>query len=394
MAKLTARSVASLKKAGMHGDGDGLYLAVSQAGAKSWILRVRIKGETRRREIGLGTASLLSLADARKKSQALRAEAKEGRNPIGLRDKRNYTFKCAAIELHRSLAQTFKSGKHGALWIASLENHVFPAIGEREIESIRRDDLLSILTPLWTEKHDTARRIKQRIGNVFDWAIGAGHYAGSNPVDGPLNKALPRSRQKAKHHNALPWRDVPTFMGELSGREAIAARCLELIILTATRSNEARGARWSEINLGNAVWTIPADRMKMGETHRIPLSERAVRLLKQVEGLHADLVFPSPQTVSKADAKPLSVNAFRPLFARMGREGTTAHGFRSSFRDWAAESARADREVAEAALAHKVGGVEGAYFRSDLFDRRRDLMEAWGRYIAGEMGTVVKMVRA
>lgn len=394
MAKLTARSVGSMKTPGMHGDGDGLYLNVKASGAKSWILRVRIAGEQKRREVGLGALTTLSLAGARLKSATLRAEAKAGRNPIAQRDHRKMTFEDAARAYFAIVAPTFKNSTHCANWIATLENHAFPKIGQNELSTIRRSDVLEILSPIWTDRHETGRRVKQRIATVFDWSIGAGHMDTANPVDSALQKSLPKVRVKVKHHAAVPWRDLPDFMQALSEREAIAARCLQFIALTATRSGEARGALWSELDLKRAVWIIPADRMKMAEDHRIPLCEAALHLLEGVIGLDDDLVFPSPTRRPDGVARILSVNAFRPLFERMELTGITAHGLRSTFRDWAAESARADRSVAEAALAHKVQGVEAAYFRSDLFDRRKELMDAWGRYCTGASGEVVEMVRA
>ena len=393
MGKLSAKAVNAIKGAGMHGDGLGLYLHVSKGGAKSWILHVRVKGETKRREIGLGAVSEISLAQAREKARELRAVARSGQNPVAYRDRNHLTFENVATELHKSLTPTFRNDKHAAQWLSSLKNHAFKHIGKRRIDDIRRDDVLAVLAPIWTEKHPTAKRLKQRIEAVFDWAIGKGYHPGPNPVDGALRRALGKGARKPTHHAALPWRRIPEFMEQLSEREAIAARCLEFIILTATRSGEARGATWAEIDLGNRIWIIPAARMKAEVEHRVPLSDAAVATLEAVKGLDPIYAFPSPQRPG-AEGKPLSINAFRPLLARMGLEGLTVHGFRSTFRDWAAESAHADRAVAEAALAHQVVGVEGAYFRSDLFERRRDLMDVWGRYASGAIGEIVQLVRA
>ena len=390
MSKLNAKLVASIKAAGMHGDGQGLYLHVSSTGAKSWILRATIKGEKKRREIGLGALVDVSLAEARTKARVLRSEARAGRNPIAYRDKDRLTFDVVAEQYHASLAPTFRSDKHAAQWLSSMKGVDLEKLRSRKIDSIGRDDILSVLLPIWTKKHPTAKRIKQRIESIFDWAIGKGQHPGPNPVDGVLKRALPPVKAKPKHHHALPWCQVPQFITQLGEREAIAARCLELVILTAVRSGEARGATWGEFNIENKIWIIPAERMKAEHEHRVPLSDAALSILGGVRGLDAEIVFPSP----KLGSKPLSVNAFRPLLARMGREGLTVHGFRSTFRDWAAESAHADRAVAEAALAHRVAGVEGAYFRSDLFERRRELMDAWGRYVNGTAGDVVELVRA
>ncbi len=394
MVKLNAKKVQSLKEPGMYGDGLGLYLNIAKAGSKSWILRVTVKGQTRRREIGLGSLDLLSLADARLKAHDLRAEAKAGRDPIAVRDHREITFEDAARQLHKSLAPTFRSDKHKAQWLTGLANHAFAKIGGRNIADVQRHDVFEVLNPIWVGMHPTAKRLRQRMEAVFDYAIGNGWRETANPVDGALRRALPKGKHKPTHHVALAWRDVPDFMADLADREAIAAACLRFVILTAARSGEARMATWQEVDLENRTWTIPASRMKADEEHRVPLSAEAVIILQGIQGLDTTLVFPSPQASARGQGKPLSVNAFRPLFKRMKREGLTAHGFRSSFRDWCAEKAQADRQLAEAALAHQVGGVEGAYFRSDLFERRRTLMNAWSRYATGQSGDVVELIRA
>ena len=277
--------------------------------------------------------------------------------------------------------------------MAALKLYVFPHFGSRPIETIGTADVLRVLAPIWTEKHDTARRVKQRLAAVFDWAKGAGHYPHENPVNG-LNKALPAVKHRAEHMSALPWKELPGFVRMLREREGISARALEFIILTAARSGEARGARWSEIQ--GDVWTVPASRMKGGIAHRVPLSPEALAILNRVRDLDSDLVFPSPSRGAGNTARQQSDTVFKALMKRMGRDdGITTHGFRSTFRDWCGESARVDREVAEAALAHTVGNkVERAYARSDLFDRRRTLMDSWGRFVAGQVGEVVQMVRA
>jgi integrase len=385
MAGLNVKRVEALKEPGMHGDGDGLYLRISPSGTKSWIPRVRIAGETARREIGLGSVATLSLAEARDKARELRKEAKEGRNPIKRRDKRALTFKEAATEAHGQVAPTFKNPKHAALWLSSLDLHVFPHIGDKPIEGLGRADVVTALEGIWLKTPDTARRVKQRIATVFDWAIGRGHYSGANPVDKALMKSLPKSKRSTEHMAAMPWKELPAFYGELCDREATAAMCLRFLILTATRSGEARGARWSEIDLKAGVWTIPADRIKMERPHSIPLSKEALAIAHRVRGLDSVLLFPSPQKAGAGKGKELSVNCFRPLYERMGRAGFVTHGFRSTFTDWANESARAQFEVSQACLAHQVGNaVERAYARSDLFDRRRELMGAWSAFVCGK----------
>ncbi|MBF9057715.1 integrase arm-type DNA-binding domain-containing protein [Rhodobacterales bacterium HKCCSP123] len=391
MGKLTKREVDSLRTPGMHGDGDGLYLNVSQAGSKSWVLRTRIKGESARREFGLGSVDHVPLAEAREKARELRAEARRGKNPKAKRDAKPVTFEDAARKVHANLLPTFRSEKHGEVWLASLERHAFPRLGSQPIETIGMTDVLAVLSCIWTAKHDTARRIKQRIGTIFDWAKGAGHYLHENPVAG-IEKSLPKVKHRAQHMASLPWQELPAFMSDLSEREGVSARTLEFVILTGVRSGEARGARWSEIEDG--VWTIPAERMKMHRAHRVPLSAEALAVLEQVRGLDAELVFPSVSRGRDGKAREQSVNVFKALFGRMGRESITAHGFRSTFRDWATLQAKAPWEVAEAALAHEFKRVERAYIRDDLLEPRSALMDAWGRYATGKTGNVVEMVRA
>ena len=270
-----------------------------------------------------------------------------------------------------------------------MELHVLPKLGNRALQSINSGDVLDVLAPIWAEKHDTARRLKQRISGVFDWAKGAGHYEGDNPA-AVVGKSLPRVKQRAQHMASLPWQDLPAFLADLRQREGVSARALEFIILTAGRSGEIRGARWEEMD--GACWTVPADRMKSGLEHRVPLCDRALEILEAVKGLDRDLCFPSPSLGRDGKARAQSDTVFKALMGRMGVEGITTHGFRATFRDWCAESALAPREVAEAALSHATGNkVEQAYARSDLFDRRAKLMDAWGRYCCGEAGQVVRL---
>ncbi|MFN3263219.1 MAG: tyrosine-type recombinase/integrase [Pikeienuella sp.] len=382
MTKLTAAKVRALESPGMYGDGGGLYLCVGSGDARSWILRTMVHGK--RRELGIGSASLIPLAEAREAAQALRKVARQGGDPDTVRKRESLTFEAAAKRVHANLLPTFRNAKTGENWLASMENHVFPIIGARPIHTLGPADVLKVLTPLWTETHETARRLKQRIASVFDWAKGAGQYPDENPVNG-LKKALPQVKTRAEHRAAMDWRDLPAFMAELRERDGVSARTLEFLILTGLRSAEVRGARWCEIKDG--VWTVPGERMKRGLPHRVPLSKPALTALEAVKGLDEDLIFPSVQEAARGKAKVQSVNVFSALFKRMGREGFTTHGFRSTFRDWCSESAKAPREVAEAALAHATGdAVERAYARSDLFERRRALMDAWGRYATGARG--------
>ncbi|MAM63853.1 MAG: integrase [Maritimibacter sp.] len=384
MGKLTVRKVESLRDPGMYGDGEGLYLRVGPTGSKSWILRTRINGRFTkggsplRWEGGIGSLAMVSLAEARDKARELRKVAREGGDPRTVRDDDALTFEEAARTLYRSLEPSWKNEKHAKTWIASLEKYVFPEIGATPIEEIASGDILPLLSPIWVEKNETAKRVKQRVSAVFDWAKGAGHFAHENPVNG-LSKALPSVRRKANHMPAMKHKDVPAFMAALDEREGTSARTLQFIILTAVRSGEARGAQWSEIE--GDVWNVPAERMKLGVPHSVPLSKQALAVLEKVRGLDDEWVFPSTVPNKDGSQRPQSVMVFKGLMKRMGVQGITVHGFRSTFRDWAGEVARADWEVAEAALAHAVGSdVARSYARSDLFQRRRELMDAWGGY--------------
>ncbi len=390
MPKLTVKRVDAIKDPGMHGDGAGLYLRVGPTGAKSWILRTTVHGK--RRELGLGATSLVSLSEARELAHEYRKVARTGGDPDTVRKQESITFEEAARRVHAQLLPTWRNRKHAETWLATVENYANPKFGRRPLHTIGTADILSVLSPIWTERHETAKRLRQRLSTIFDWAKGAGHYPHENPVSG-IKKALPAVKRRPVHMPALPWQEVPCFMADLRLRSGVSARTLEFIILTAARSGEARGARWSEIT--NYEWLVPAERMKRGLPHRVPLSTEALAVLDQVRGLDEDLVFPSARRGQRGQARPQSVMVFKALLKRMQIDGFTVHGFRSTFRDWCSEIAHADREVAEAALSHATGsGVERSYARSDLFERRRALMDAWGRFVADQTGDVVEMVRA
>ena len=392
MANLTARKVEAVKEQGMYGDGDGLYLRVGPTGSKSWILRTVVFGH--RRELGIGGVGLVSLAEARDLARKYRKVAREGGDPDTLRKRESLTFEEAAKRVHAQLLPTWKNKKHSADWISSVEMYAYPVIGKRPISTVGTSDVLKILSPIWTEKNETASRLKQRIAAVFDWAKAGGHYLGENPVSS-LKKALPMVKASGNHMEALPWPDLPAFSAELALRDSVSARTLEFIILTASRSGEARGARWSEIDMSAKLWVVPRERMKRNVEHRVPLTDEALSVLTKMRGLDPVLVFPSQQQGAGGEGKEQSNMVFKALYTRMGRSGFTTHGFRSSFRDWCSESAHVEREIAEAALSHSTGNaVERAYARSDLIDRRRKLMDLWGQYVSGRSGTVVQLVRA
>ena len=397
MAKLSVTKIKNLKEPQMYADGGGLYLNVSKSGTKSWIFRGTVKGLTTstgtplRIEKGLGSVADVTLADARKKAAVFHEMVRGGFNPVDAEKKEALTFRKAAQRVHSNLSPTWRNKKHTETWLATVENYACAKFGNKPIEQVNSADILKVLSPIWIEKHETAKRLKQRLSAIFDWAKVAGHYPHDNPVNG-IKISLPVVKRQARHMAAMPWQDIPMLMAELGRRDGVSARTVEFIILTATRSGEARGARWSELD-GN-VWTIPGDRMKRGVPHRVPLSAEAMEVLDRVRNLDADLMFPSVQRAKDGAAREQSVMVFKALYGRMGLEGFTTHGFRSSFRDWCSESARADWEVAEIALSHAVGNeVERAYARSDLLERRQTLMNAWGQYATGKSGEVVRMVR-
>ena len=374
MPKLTARKVETLRASGHHVDGDGLALVIGKRGGKSWVLRTVVRGK--RRDIGLGGVSYVSLAEAREEARKMRKIAREGGDPIAAR-KANAacpTFEEAARRVHKEqIVGQAKNEKHRAQWINTLRDYAFPVIGGKTVREIGQADVLQVLSPIWTEKPETARRVRQRIRTVMDWARTAGHFDGVNPVEG-VDKGLARQRERVKHHAALPWAEVPTFLPLLG--DSVAGMALRFLILTAARTGEVIGARWSEIDLDAGLWVIPADRMKAKREHRVPLSDEAVAILEQVKALDDEMVFPGQKR-----GKGLSNMAMLQLLRRIKRDEITVHGFRSSFRDWAAEQSGMPSEVAELCLAHEVGNaVERAYRRSDLLEKRRELMASWGKF--------------
>lgn len=384
---------------GLHCDGEGLYLTVAASGSRSWLFRGTVKGwktpkgTPYRVEIGLGSLADVGLADAREKAAAYRKQCRAGTNPLDEKHRERLTFEQAARALHAKEEATW-APSHAKRWLASLESFAFPKIGSRPIEDVRRPDVVAVLEPIWRSHHETARKVKIRLAQVLDYAADRGMYAEGNPARGTI-RSLETFDHTPRHMPALPWQDVPAFVTQLADREGVSARALEFLILTCGRSGEVRGALWSEIDTEKAVWSLPASRMKARKPHRVPLTAKALAVLEKVRGLDPVLVFPSVQREKDGRAKVMSDMAFKALMIRMKVEGITSHGFRSSFRDWASEAARADREIAEAALAHVTGSTtERAYARSDHFDRRRDLMDAWARYVTGQTGQVVQLVRA
>jgi integrase len=375
---LSARKVETAKP-GRHGDGRGLFLFVKPTGSRSWVMRYQMQG--RRRDLGLGAYPDVSLAMARERAAEARRLIANGEDPITRKRQANpKTFKEAALELIESKRPGWKNTKHAAQWTSTLENHVFPKIGALQIAKIETADVISTLTPIWSEKPETANRIRQRIEAVIDYASALGIRSGDNPARwrGHLDHLLPKPKKvrAVKHHPALPHSKIADFMSDLAKRDGVAARALAFTILTAARSGETRGMTWGEVDLDAKVWTIPAERMKAAKEHRVPLSEAAISLLGQREkGVANDtLIFGS----EAKPGKPISDMTMTAVLRRMKQTEVTVHGFRSTFRDWAGEMTGFPREVIEAALAHGIKDkAEAAYARSDLFDKRRMLMEAW-----------------
>jgi integrase len=374
----------------MYADGGGLYLQVTHAGARSWIFRFAING--RERAMGLGSAASVSLATVRHLAQAAREQASIGKDPIEVRDARRaadratearqVTFEDAAAAYIRSHKAGWRNAKHGDQWTNTLKAYAYPRIGAVPVHLIDAGMVLKVLEPIWTKKSETAGRVRGRIEAILDWARARGHRQGENPARwrGHLDSLLPpRSKVRAvRHHPALPYTEIGAFMASLRKQEGNAARALELLILTASRTNEVLGATWSEIDLDKSIWTIPKERIKAGREHRVPLSAPAVVILQQVKKLRRDdnFVFPGWKK-----GKSLSNGALLNLLLRMKREDLTAHGFRSTFRDWAAEQTNYAREVAEMALAHIIEDkTEAAYRRGDLFEKRWRLMDEWAAF--------------
>lgn len=393
MARLTALAVSKAKEKGLYGDGGGLYLQVSAIGTKSWLLRFRLHG--RRRDMGLGALADVTLAEAREKAQDARKMIKAGIDPIDAkresRDKISLekasaiTFKAAAEAYIEAHSPSWRNEKHRDQWPNTLEAYVYPAIGKLPVAAVDVNHVTKILNPIWNKKPETASRVRGRIEAVLDWAKARGYRTGENPARwrGHLENLMPKRGkvQAVKHHPALPYDKAGAFMADLKKQAGGAPLAFQFLILTAARTSEVIGARWSEIDFEKATWTVPAERIKTGKEHRIPLSKPALAILKaQYEVRDKDkedaFVFPGGRK-----GKPLSSNALLAVLDRMGKDTITAHGFRSTFRDWCAEQTNYPREVAEAALSHAIGDkVEAAYRRGDLFEKRAQLMKDWAVY--------------
>ena len=393
---LTAKQVEAALEPGKYFDGHGLFLRVQPNGQRQWVQRITVRGK--RCEIGLGNPALVSLAKARETALANRKLVQAGGDPIQAKReaKAVLTFEEAARKVHALHLPTWRNAKHAAQFIATLETYTFPRLGKLKVGQVNTGDVLAVLSPIWTDKPETAARVKQRIGTVMKWAIAQG-WRQDNPAEN-IATALPKRDKSLKgQRRALTYAEVPGCLATVraSGAGLSTKLALEFLVLTATRSGEVRGATWDEIDLGTpatpatpATWTIPASRMKAKREHRVPLSARAVAILSDAKALGdgTGLVFPGTKA-----GKALSDMTLSKLVKELGLDADV-HGFRTSFRTWAQEKTNFPREVAEAALAHSIKDkAEAAYARSDVFEKRRKMMEAWAGFLAAEAGKVVRI---
>jgi integrase len=403
-------------KSGRYCDGDGLYLLVKKSGARFWVFRYKLNGG-KQREAGLGRAgdgrNCVRLAEAREKASILFRQVRSGIDPLAAREAasaaakaaaqdaaiKGITFRDAARRYIDAHAATWRNPKHAAQWPSTIDVYANPVFGDLSVADVATVHVLGALESIWLTKPETASRLRGRIERILDFAKTRGWRSGENPAawKGHLSMTLPaRSKvRKVEHHAALPWREMGDFMAVLRDQAGAGARALGFAIFAAARSGEVRGARWREIDLSAATWVVPAGRMKSGREHRVPLSEPALEILRQmVAARMADngdaLVFPGQDTT-----RPLSDMTLTAVLRRMSRGDLTAHGFRSTFRDWAAEATAYPAELVEMALAHTVGSkVEAAYRRGDLFEKRRRLMSDWADFcLTPSVGEKLNVVR-
>jgi integrase len=387
---LTSRAVQARAATGRGhrlADGGGLYLQVAPSGSKSWVLRTVVKGK--RCDIGIGSATLVTLAEAREEAQRLRKIARAGYDPLAERRRAQRTvptFQAAAEQVHAAHAASFKNDKHRKQWLASLAG-VFRSFGTKRVDAITSADVLAAVSPLWLVRPETSRRVLQRIRVVFEWCKAQGFYSGDNPTQG-VTKVLPKHRAVQEHHAALAYQQVPGFVHELreSDSNESVRLAFEFMILSAARTSEVLQATWEEVGVESKTWTIPGERMKARSEHRVPLSTRCIEILNRAKTLRTGpYVFPG-----RTFNKPLSNMVFLMALRRMNRGDLTAHGFRSSFRDWSADRTNFSRAVCESALAHTLRDkTEAAYNRTDLFDRRRELMASWSAFATSTPASIV-----
>jgi len=385
--KLTTKFIENITKAGKYYDQHGLFLHVRPSGAKKWLQRYTIKG--RRREIGLGSAKVVTVAQARRNAYNNLILVSEGIDPIEdkKKDKRIPNFEAAARSVYDVNLPTWKNAKHASQFITTLETYAFPLIGNMTIKDINTTHILQILSPIWVTKSETAKRLRQRLSTVFKWCI-AKHWRLDDPADIAIVQALPRQSKKIMHRKSISYNEVANFLEIIKGSSARQSTKLglEFLILTATRSGEVRKASWNEID--GSLWTIPAERMKAGVTHRIPLPARCIEILNLARQISkgSKYIFEGTQA-----NKPLSENTFNKLIKELNLD-VHVHGFRTSFRTWTQEKTNYPREIAETALAHSLKDKsEAAYARSDLLEKRAEMMEAWEQFINSSGSDVVQI---
>lgn len=387
MGKLNPLQVRNLKEPGRYSDGDGLILEVRPGGSKSWIARLQANG--RRRDYGLGSFKDISLNEAREKAREYRKLLRSGLDPLEAKRlaREIPAFKAAATAYHGEWKKRRRNAKHEAQWLSTLETYAFPRFGNLRVDQIGTGHVRDALAEIWLTKPETARRVRQRIGKVLDYAHGAGWRSAF--AMSAVNGSLPEQPRKTGRFEAMPYARVPEFADTLKERVSMGRLALEALILTAARSGEIRGARWNEVDLEAETWTVPAERMKAGKGHVVPLSPAAVDVFTRAKALRieaTDLVFHGSKR-----GRPLSDMTLLKVLRDL-KEPYTVHGFRSAFRDWVAEQTSFAGEVAEAALAHAIPNkVEAAYKRTDFFEKRRKLMDAWGAYCRGSDGNVLRL---
>ena len=387
MGRLSHGRIKSLRSVGMHGDGDTLYLRVAPGGSKSWIQRVAVNG--RRRDIGLGGWPVVSLARARQRAFANRVAISEGRDPLAeKRQTQKPTFREAAVKTFEANRPRWRNVKTAKNWTQQLQRHAFGVVGDMPVDQIGREHVLRILTPIWTKHPEAARKVRGRIRATLAWCQAHG-YVEHNVAGEAIDAALPAMPAVAAHYRALPYQEVGKALQivEASSASLCVKACLWFVVLTACRSGEARGAKWREIDIEAREWRIPASRMKTNAEHRVPLSDAALAVLERVLPLRdsSDLVFPSVR------GRELSNMTLTKCLRTAGIDAVP-HGFRTSFRTWASERTSVPHAVAEMALAHAVGSsVERSYARSDLFEKRRGLMDRWAAYVTDNSARVVRL---
>jgi integrase len=389
--KLNAMQVKKLSSPGRYADGNCLYLTISESGSKSWLLRIVVRG--RRRDMGLGSVDLVSLEEARDLARQYRRIARSGGDPLldrqALRGQL-ISFREAAVQVHELNVPSWGNDKHASQWLSSLEIHVFPIIGSMPVSQITSADVLKVLAPIWIEKADTAKKIRQRLRMIIKWARAQGYFTGDDPVE-LAEQALPKVKASGAHFRSVSYDDLPEIIDRLHASSvSLATRlALEFLILTASRTTEVLEAHWSEIDLDKKLWVIPAERMKASRDHEVPLTERMIEILQTAAELKLDngLIFPSA-----LNGKAMSNNTLRlALQKRLGVDATV-HGMRSAFKDWAAETTTYPNEVSEMALAHSIGSkVEAAYRRGNLLTKRRQMMADWDAFLTGKDRKVIQL---